>query len=265
MQMARWKRPLVTGEAASMLTAMPPAEWPNIVTLEGSPPNWAILFFHPLQSGYHILQPIVPRSLAAFTAEFRVCKESERTDSIGNTYQDDSLFSETHSVIHGSAGRAAAEASSVDPNDHRDLFARLFCGRPYVQVQAVFADRRGVPHCTGGLHAGAPESIRFFDAGPGLHRCGCLPAQIAHRRRCKWNPFEYRNAFGNDALHFSASHFSRLNLRNASCAKALIRKMAIQIFFISTSSVSIDGYDLKLASTEILLEMHVLFSTGHTP
>ncbi len=33
--------PLARGEAASMLTEKPPAEWPRRVTLDGSPPNLA--------------------------------------------------------------------------------------------------------------------------------------------------------------------------------------------------------------------------------
>ena len=44
-EMAPWKSPLARGEAASMLTAMPPADSPKIVTLPGSPPKAAMLFF----------------------------------------------------------------------------------------------------------------------------------------------------------------------------------------------------------------------------
>ncbi len=38
-----WNSPLARGEADSMLTAKPPAEWPRMVTLPGSPPNLEIL------------------------------------------------------------------------------------------------------------------------------------------------------------------------------------------------------------------------------
>ena len=42
-EIAPWKSPLARGEAHSMLTAMPPADSPKIVTLFGSPPRAAML------------------------------------------------------------------------------------------------------------------------------------------------------------------------------------------------------------------------------
>ena len=44
-EMAPVKSPLASGEAASMLTAIPPADSPKIVTRPGSPPNAAMFFF----------------------------------------------------------------------------------------------------------------------------------------------------------------------------------------------------------------------------
>ena len=44
-EMAPWKSPLASGDAHNMLTAMPPADSPKIVTFFGSPPNAAIFFF----------------------------------------------------------------------------------------------------------------------------------------------------------------------------------------------------------------------------
>src|SRR5208282_281857 len=38
-EMAPWKSPLASGEAASMLTEIPPADSPKIVTRFGSPPK----------------------------------------------------------------------------------------------------------------------------------------------------------------------------------------------------------------------------------
>ena len=37
-------RPLANGDAASILTEIPPADSPAIVTLLASPPKWLILF-----------------------------------------------------------------------------------------------------------------------------------------------------------------------------------------------------------------------------
>ena len=41
-EIARWNNPFAAGEAASMLTAIPPADSPKIVTRAGSPPNFAM-------------------------------------------------------------------------------------------------------------------------------------------------------------------------------------------------------------------------------
>src|SRR5665647_1149149 len=43
-EMAPWNNPLASGDAHSMLTAIPPADSPKIVTLLGSPPKLAIFF-----------------------------------------------------------------------------------------------------------------------------------------------------------------------------------------------------------------------------
>ena len=42
-EIAPWKSPFARGDAQSMLTAMPPADSPKIVTRFGSPPNAAML------------------------------------------------------------------------------------------------------------------------------------------------------------------------------------------------------------------------------
>jgi hypothetical protein len=39
---ARWKRPLESGEARLAITAVPPPDCPKIVTLPASPPNAAM-------------------------------------------------------------------------------------------------------------------------------------------------------------------------------------------------------------------------------
>ena len=42
-EIAFWNSPFAAGDAPSMLTAIPPADSPKIVTLRGSPPNAAML------------------------------------------------------------------------------------------------------------------------------------------------------------------------------------------------------------------------------
>src|SRR6187455_3455421 len=59
-EIARWKSPLASGEAASWLTAMPPADSPKIVTLPESPPK-AAMFFCTHQSRNHVEQTVVAR------------------------------------------------------------------------------------------------------------------------------------------------------------------------------------------------------------
>jgi hypothetical protein len=104
------------------------------------------ILFYPFQARNHVLQPIGPRPLAAFKAEFRMREESERANTIRDADKHYSLFGETHSIIHGDAGGAAAKASSINPENDRKFFTRPFCRCPNIQVQAVFADRRGIPH-----------------------------------------------------------------------------------------------------------------------
>ena len=43
-EIAPSKRPFASGDAHSMLTAIPPADSPKMVTLLGSPPNAAMFF-----------------------------------------------------------------------------------------------------------------------------------------------------------------------------------------------------------------------------
>lgn len=43
--MTRWKRPLLLGDKARKLTEAAPAELPNIVTREESPPKWQMFSF----------------------------------------------------------------------------------------------------------------------------------------------------------------------------------------------------------------------------
>ena len=40
-EIARWNNPFASGEVTSEAIAIAPADWPNTVTLPGSPPNWA--------------------------------------------------------------------------------------------------------------------------------------------------------------------------------------------------------------------------------
>ncbi len=40
---ARWNRPREPGDTKWASTDRPPADWPAMVTLYGSPPNWLML------------------------------------------------------------------------------------------------------------------------------------------------------------------------------------------------------------------------------
>ncbi len=44
-EIARLNRPLASGEPTRPASMQAPADWPKMVTLSGSPPNWAMLAF----------------------------------------------------------------------------------------------------------------------------------------------------------------------------------------------------------------------------
>ena len=50
MMTALWNLPLARGDSQSVFTLPPPALWPKIVTLSGSPPNCSILFWIQLRA-----------------------------------------------------------------------------------------------------------------------------------------------------------------------------------------------------------------------
>ena len=58
-KMARWIRPELAGEITNAAVLVEPADWPPTVTLPGSPPNAAILRFHPLQRGLLVHQSVI--------------------------------------------------------------------------------------------------------------------------------------------------------------------------------------------------------------
>ena len=61
-----WKSPFAYGDAASMLTAMPPADSPKIVTLRGIAAERRDVVLDPLQARDHVLHAVVAGALAAF-------------------------------------------------------------------------------------------------------------------------------------------------------------------------------------------------------
>jgi hypothetical protein len=44
-EIARWNSPFAYGDTVNMLTEIPPADSPKIVTRDASPPNFAMLSF----------------------------------------------------------------------------------------------------------------------------------------------------------------------------------------------------------------------------
>ena len=89
-EIAPWNSPLARGDAQSMLTAMPPADSPKIVTLSGSPPNAAMLLLDPLQARDLVHQAVVAGDvMRGFRAQLGVGEEAEGADAIRDADEHD--------------------------------------------------------------------------------------------------------------------------------------------------------------------------------
>ena len=77
-EIAPWKSPFASGDAHSMLTAMPPADSPKIVTLLRIAAERRDVLLHPLQARDHVEQTVVARDvILVLGAQLRVRQKSE--------------------------------------------------------------------------------------------------------------------------------------------------------------------------------------------
>ena len=181
-----------------MLTAMPPADSPKIVTLLGIAAEGRDVPLHPLQAGDQVQEAVVAGSLVRrFRAQLRMREEAERPHAVVDADEHDTLAREVLAVVDRAGGGAEGEAAAVDPDEHRNAVARRPGRRPDVEVEAVLAHVPlavplvGIrPELLGRPHALPP--------GGGLRRA---PAEVARGRRGEGDAAVDGEVLLRDALH----------------------------------------------------------------
>ncbi len=159
---------------------------------------------HPLQRGDLIKHRVIAGDVVRrFSAQFRMCEETENPDAIVERDEHDS-FSRKRLAVQAAHGTVAAlVAAAINPDHDGPPLIRILRSRPDIQVQAVLAHRRRfalkifelIERTRFGenLHRYRTELIRLAYAIPRRDRPRRPPAQITDRRRGKRNPLEYTN------------------------------------------------------------------------
>ena len=122
---ARWNRPFAAGIAISVVTLLPPPDWPNTVTLAGIAAEGRDVVPHPRQREDDVLHADVAGigPLLA-TAEIREVEEAEQVEAVRNRDDDDVLLArEVGAVVEQPVAGAAGEAAAVQPHHHGSIAA----------------------------------------------------------------------------------------------------------------------------------------------
>ena len=169
---ARWNSPRAPGETSWASTDRPPADWPAMVTLCGSPPNSRDVALDPAQRRLLVHQAVVAGRAARPGGERRVREEAERAEPVVDRDDDDAVRRELGAVVV--AGAVQGEASAVDPHEHRPAtFAARAVGVytfRYRQSSLIGpGGRNGFASC---LRAARPELRGVADALPRGRRGG---------------------------------------------------------------------------------------------
>ena len=114
---ARWKSPREPGETRWASTDRPPADWPAIVTLCGSPPNCAMLRCTQRSAACWSIKPVVAGRAAGPRGERGVGEEAERAQPVVDRDDDGAVRRELGAVVV--AAGVLREAAAVDPHQHR--------------------------------------------------------------------------------------------------------------------------------------------------
>ena len=122
-------------------TDTPPADWPAIVTLCGSPPNWAMLCRTQRSAAMLIHQAVVAGRATGPRGERRVGKEPERAEPVVDRDHDGAVCGELGAVVV--AGAVLGEATAVNPHQHRPVSVAAQRRRVDVEVQAVLGEGPG--------------------------------------------------------------------------------------------------------------------------
>ena len=79
---ARWNSPLAEGIASSVATLRPPPDWPKMVTVFGSPPNWAMLSRTHFERVHDVEHAHVARLRELRAAELAEVREAEHVEPV---------------------------------------------------------------------------------------------------------------------------------------------------------------------------------------
>ena len=179
---ARWNSPLALGEAASMLTEIPPADSPKIVTAADRRRRRRCC---PSPTSARRSGP-AGRSCRRRRPHRRAPDgRGSRKGRRGRRRRPGRRPSgEVRPVVERREVEPWTKAAAVDPDHHRQPLAVLaLAGRPDVEVQAVLANRRGAEGARreACMQIG-PKASALAHAGPARRRLRRAPAQVADRR-----------------------------------------------------------------------------------
>ena len=128
--------------ASSALTFPPPPDSPKIVTLDGSPPNSAMLSRTQRNAAIRSSCPALPRRCETLVGVPRHVRVAENIQPVIDRNDDDvALGGEVVAVVDRHPGRTARVAATVHPHHHRSCRSPLRRGNPDIEAQTVLAHR----------------------------------------------------------------------------------------------------------------------------
>ena len=134
--MAAWNRLRASGEISSAHTEPPPADWPAMVTLRGSPPKAGDVRCTQRKRLELVEQPAVVRGV-------RDESEAVEAESVGDRHGDHPVPVEGETVVPGARGRPGLVATAVDPDqDGKPGLGIAGRGGEHVDVQCGLAGQR---------------------------------------------------------------------------------------------------------------------------
>ena len=121
--------------------------------------------------------------------------EAENAQAVIDRDNNDAFVRHALAVIAILRAIAILKSAAENVDQHWQLPAARFRGRPHVQIQAVLAHSVAAEPVVAAstLHAAGAELVRVSHIGPVLHRLRVLPAQVADGRRRERNSFETAN------------------------------------------------------------------------
>ena len=123
-----------------MLTEMPPADSPKMVTFFGIAAERGNVFLHPLETGDLIQQPVISRNvIRGFGAQLRMREKTELPDAIVNADEHHAFLGQFLAAVARIGRGTGGETAAVNPDQHGNAVFCRFRRRPDIQIQTVFA------------------------------------------------------------------------------------------------------------------------------